>query len=632
MAPFSDGPAAMAPARLRTLQGRGILEKVDHPDSNPFVSTLLWLVMSVSGTGLWQGRILFVLAGSASCSLLFFLMRRTFGDRTSAVAGLMLAVNFTFIQYNRLALEETLVIFFGLAALVIVRIEEPTQLRAAIAGLFLGIAIILVKLHALVFVPGFALAAIRSHRVRKEETPSPLWDFFFVLGLLAVLLFGWLLGLKPVYAQLSQYFFGPEVSAAADPHGFSRDGISGVISGLSTNFFLRMPLICLLGWIGFMWLSHQAVRIRPDINENKNLIMSWFAWTLIGLFILHYRPLRYYILLIPPLCAFAAVALGRIAHPLQETSHHYELGSRVILIIGFSIGFCFLGQFVATGVNQPLRIPFLEPIIFLVSLILGFAVGCYWLKAVAVIARFWNGKFARFRKGFYWLLVCACLGIQVVPMVEYHRSATWNTFHASHDLEIILHSDAVIAGPLADAATAENKLRSCPHSGVSGKLEGLFKECPDATHLLLPMGKDWEGLQEAREEGRLIPIRRYIIGPFLDWDAVGKLTTWCSIAQQEKELQILFRISMTKSAPPTEYELGVLALRNEDEAAARSSFEYFLKSHPGHVPSLIQLARWDRKSLGRLKPGTVNERNCNLWDIRMFTSVKFSGKLDGPIP
>ena len=89
---------------------------------------------------------------------------------------------------------------------------------------------------------------------------------------------------------------------------------------------------------------------------------------------------------------------------------------------------------------------------------------------------------------------------------------------------------------------------------------------------------------------------------------------------------------MTKSAPPTEYELGVLALRNEDEAAARSSFEYFLKSHPGHVPSLIQLARWDRKSLGRLKPGTVNERNCNLWDIRMFTSVKFSGKLDGPIP
>jgi 4-amino-4-deoxy-L-arabinose transferase-like glycosyltransferase len=316
LAPFTDDPAAMTPARLAVQERQGLAAGSAHPDSNPFVSLLLKAVMSVLGTGLWQGRILFAMAGSGCCVLLFVLVRKRLPNQAAVLAGLLLAGNFVFIQYNRLALEETLVIFFGMSALALVEADRPGIWRALAAGGCLAAGAVLVKLHGWLFVPVAGLAVClsvsRSHGERKPRDLAA-WLGAGAAGFTVVWLAGTAFGLKPVYAELGQYLRSPAVQPAAGPIlaalGFFDEMLGRTLTiGLGTRLTMRMPMEVLLALVLTLSVASRHPKRWLQMDGSTTILLLWLLFGVLSLGLLRYRPLRYELLLVPPLCGLAALA------------------------------------------------------------------------------------------------------------------------------------------------------------------------------------------------------------------------------------------------------------------------------------------------------------------------------------
>ncbi|MBI2190803.1 MAG: glycosyltransferase family 39 protein [Planctomycetes bacterium] len=597
LAPFTDDPAAMTPARLAVQEWKGLAFQSAHPDSNPFVTRMLAAVMFILGTGLWQGRIIFVLAGCASCVLLATLVRRSAGPLAGFLAGLLLATNDVSIQYNRLALEETLVVFFGLAGMVAARLEAPTRLRALAAGLLLGIGAILVKLHGWLFVAVLiAAAGVARHPENRRCSRFLNWSSCLATGLLIAWLLGTLLHLRPTYAPIRQYFVPPPTANTSTEIILNTIGdLPGrfLTLGLGSGLILRMPLLCLLGWgflIAFFLTSPSSI---SGGNAGLLLLVAWLALGLASLGLLRYRPLRYEILLIPPLCAFLSLILCYLLSNDSILSNicityksYFVVFISVIPIIYCSV-YLVAVKMAAAGIKLPglsysdLVWPIIWPHwvqkLLIASGLLAASLFLFLHRLGPVLLGSCHLLNQRVRITLAGLLVFGNLAIDGVQLVRHWRDRMYNTLTASRDLGQILSSEAVVTGPFADAITVETTLRSCPHSGPSERLNDILEACPAATHLIVPHGdrRMWAAVQAAVIEGLASPIRVYDLGPRLDERSQGNHT--------------LFRLNRATVCAPTAFERGVLYRSSGDALSAEQGFEEFRAAHPDHLATYLEL-------------------------------------------
>src|SRR5690606_20771611 len=115
---------------------------------SPLYSGALRAIYEFLGHGLWQTRTLAAASGVATCLLVYGFIRGLHGQRAALFAALLLASNFLWLSYNRVAFVESFQSALITASMLAVAASARQSWWALAGGVLFGLSI-LAKISAL---------------------------------------------------------------------------------------------------------------------------------------------------------------------------------------------------------------------------------------------------------------------------------------------------------------------------------------------------------------------------------------------------------------------------------------------------------------------------------------------------
>lgn len=282
-----------------------------NPAVNMPVGQLLHrAAFALSGLSLASARLTEALSFVLVIVLSGLLVRRHFGNRAGVLAALLLAANYVGFAYSRLAIMEPVGMAFVMLALWC-----GDHARGALAGRWMAVAglaaaaALLTKSSMLFVLPLLALQAWQNGRGWQQRADLAIVALvlpFFLVG-------GYHLVAALLYPLDYTYFSLLNVGLR---------GVDGPVEWL----FNVPPQLAGLAALGFGTLAVPAVLVAtvcwllPEFRRHRlvQLLVAYFVVCLLSLTAIRYGPPRYYLPLLVPLCALAAIAAVQLAARLRE--------------------------------------------------------------------------------------------------------------------------------------------------------------------------------------------------------------------------------------------------------------------------------------------------------------------------
>ncbi|UCH92104.1 MAG: tetratricopeptide repeat protein [Candidatus Aminicenantes bacterium] len=154
----------------------------DHPYFRPpFYPYFLSVIYRIFGHHQLAPRVIQMLLGVLGCGILFLLTRKIFGDKIALAAGVLMAVYWAFVFYEKELREVALLVFFlPLLILWMIKLhEKPTISKFIFCGLLLG-CIIITRPNFLLFIP-FAVGWLIFYNKLKDKRKKYLYIGIFIL-------------------------------------------------------------------------------------------------------------------------------------------------------------------------------------------------------------------------------------------------------------------------------------------------------------------------------------------------------------------------------------------------------------------------------------------------------------------
>ncbi|MGB7061950.1 MAG: glycosyltransferase family 39 protein, partial [Candidatus Zixiibacteriota bacterium] len=300
---------------------------------NSALTLISFLFFKLVGVGRWQAN--FVAAILSSLTLIFFYLAIKKGkdDRTAIFATFFLGFNYLALMYGRSTFSEVPVIFFCVLGFYLLVSGMKRGWLLIPSGACFACAIVFAKMLAVFILPvclGVMVLSTRDQfpaKLRRTRFPPVL---LFVVGFLAVMLPWFLIIYYPSAGNVSGYIYSMSVGLHGSPRGlhslsdfvcslFSFGGVSRVLVSkkysLGTDLFYRMPflfILSLLFLLSYSFSIRGVKRILENLRSCSRLELFFTLWFVLGILALmpwNYRPLRYQVLLIPPMCALGALYL-----------------------------------------------------------------------------------------------------------------------------------------------------------------------------------------------------------------------------------------------------------------------------------------------------------------------------------
>jgi tetratricopeptide (TPR) repeat protein len=467
-----------------------------------FSSVASYVVFSVFGTGRSQANLVAVILNLLTMLFLFLALKKVLGKRTAFLSLFFLAINFVFIMYGRNPFLEisamfllTLGFYFLVSSFKKGLLLIPSGICFA-AGIFFG------KTMAAFILPaclGVLLLWMfeRSSPEKKRIDFKPL--LFFGAGFLVVTAFWMFFSYLPARREVAGYL-GEQ---ALGLYGFPRalQSIPGFIDSLFTfgaDLFYRMPVVFLLSFLGLLLYFRRRPKLkelfarRDHRSKAEFFLVFWFLACFFLLMVLNYRPLRYQLYLIPPMCALAGLWLDSFLFAFGSKRRSF---SGILFWIVFVVTALFFTNYVITTIlalsQKPVQLSSSLMVSLVVTLVLG--VLFYWLSARPRA----GGDSSKPDSGalqmgyrFSIVLVLAFISL-VVNASQYMGWASLPTYslnRSSVDLGKVLGQEAVLSGPYGPALAWDNRLMNIIHMfGVTQADPELFHTYP-ITHLALERG------------------------------------------------------------------------------------------------------------------------------------------------
>lgn len=322
---FDEGMLVQG-ARNKLLFGSFFQDDWNDLYISPLLSLLKLAVLSVTGVGLLQVRLIPVAFGLGSL-LLFYLLLRRGADRETALLGVvLLGCNHIYGMFNRIGLTETPVSFFMLLAGWIWQ-EAFLRLGASRRApwLFFGAGAVAFAAYTVkafpYFIPAIALASVLAWWLpptsgRPPRRPGALRAALVAAGAFAA---GVALPLALWYFAFYRRFAAPIEQASAFYRSQQIPRSAGaLLKDLVTSpffrYFTETPVLLFFSvlFIGlgiYLWFHRRELLLPLDL-----FFACWFVAHFAMFAILQYRPVRYYLPLVPAMVALAAramVLLGR---------------------------------------------------------------------------------------------------------------------------------------------------------------------------------------------------------------------------------------------------------------------------------------------------------------------------------
>jgi 4-amino-4-deoxy-L-arabinose transferase-like glycosyltransferase len=313
--PFSIEGQIVHNARSHALFGRWTPDSWDLTALSAVPTFLSAASFSILGTSLAGARAPAIVLSLLSMLLFFSILTRGFGSRTAVLGTLLLATNYAAAMIMRLALPATAVMTLMLLAVWFWGWRSRPIAGAALAGIASAAAAASDTTGFVVVLAGAVLSLLlRLHAWKMtwlREARSRVRAYWTCLGAgLALWVFALVIPHWTTTAATFRYTnpFPDHLREILRAGFFSPHELGGL--------FRLFPVTVLVIAVYSLFFSREVMRLiarhRPVAGEKLWL----FAWLLAGLLfvgVLQSRPMRTLLFLIPPMVAFAADGLLKLA-------------------------------------------------------------------------------------------------------------------------------------------------------------------------------------------------------------------------------------------------------------------------------------------------------------------------------
>ncbi len=458
------------------------------------VTVMAIAIFKLFGVSMYSSNLVGLFFAFGAMFLFYLLVRKSSGPLAAVFYLIVIGLNYNLIFYGRLPFLEHAMTFFAFASVTVLA-YWPGRVGYLAAGLLLAVGIFFGKVIGLVFL--FPFACYLAYRFAFEQKQERLLKpGLFVAGFAAVTVFWLFFSYLPMREQVTGYLGEQALSLYGAPDGLK--SFSGFIRkfvsfGEHSKLVQRMKPAGLLAlvFLGMIFLRMLKVRSWKSGFDRFNGLHVFFAAMIVGfygaLMIWNYRPLRYQLVLIYPVCAAAAVILDRLWREWRSDPPERVPWAYLLLIYPLVLVPVYqFTQFWVEGGGE--RFHFSDYIMptamwaFLISMLIFILVSLYKRGLIPRIPLFGRA-----------VVLILFVMILVKGVGDYQYWAERPSMSArdnSRDLGMLLSEGAVLSGPFAGELTLENDVGTVIHMfGVTEADPDLFKRFP-ITHLVLDQGNE----------------------------------------------------------------------------------------------------------------------------------------------
>ena len=475
-----------------------------------FTTVFSYLIYVLFGTGRFQSNLVAVILNLMSMIFLFFALKKIFNSRVAFLTMFFLGINYVFIMYGRNPFLEISAIFLIVLGFFFLVYSFERNLLLIPSGVCFATGIFFGKTMA-AFILAPCLGALLLWMFEHYSASHRKIDFkpliLFGAGFLAIALFWLFFSYLPSKREVTSYLGEQALGLYGFPVAFQ--SVTGFVVALFTfgietyvffNIFFLMPVLFLLAFLGFVWYFikrptvKELFRQRDHQSQAEFFLLFWFLVSFFLVMSLNYRPLRYHLYLIPPMCALAGLWVDSF---LRSPALKKNFRPGILFWVFFVLSVTFFSNYaLITGYALIVG----KDLLLVYSL--GISLGITLLSSLFFYLRFVKSpaktkpKSDLLQPGLRWgvvlVLLLLAVGANLVQFISWASSPKYSLNRASADLGKILSPQAVLSGPYGPALAWDNKLKDVIHMfGVAKVDTQLFLTYP-ITHLALEKGGNLE--------------------------------------------------------------------------------------------------------------------------------------------
>ncbi len=463
-------------ARNKVLFGQWQLDRWNPMYVSPVFTALEYISFSTLGVGLWQARSVSILAGVAATFALAMGLRALATPSVALAGAVLLAVNFTWVMYSRVALlEATMVAALVAAWSCYARCAQ--HWRWGVGAALLGLLAFFTKASAAFFLIALGLDACwtvwRAWRSHPHDASDPALRG--AVATLSVLAVGTLLALAvfvvPYWAEYSFYnlfVYGSRRSSMGVGPLLDRASWFPVIH----EFFARQWLLSVASLVGLSAVLARYGRATPG----ERLLASWFLLGTVELVLHDLGNERRYVFLTPAMIGLAALLLigdRRLLPPSVGTWSRRQI-ARVVPLLVAGLYLCFgsvTRQFLMPDIRMSVRIAAVAAVVAAALLV------ATWTRLGPVMSHVgWST-----RSGLVALVLIG--GFDLVAFGQWAAHRTSKNYEASVAVGRLLPPGTLVQGKLANGLALDNRIHPLFIGPGFGNYDDRFSR-PDVAWIL----------------------------------------------------------------------------------------------------------------------------------------------------
>lgn len=438
-------------ARNKVLFGQWQSDEWNPLYVTPVFTGLEYLSFSAFGVGLWQARVVSMAAGVAAVAALMMGMRALASPGVALTGAVLLAVNFTWVMYSRVALLEATMVA-ALVASWACYARATLDWRWGIAAALFGLLAFFTKASAAFFLVALGLDACWvGYRTWRNSSPSSTVELKGAIATLSVLAAGTLLALAVFvvphwdeYSFYNLFVFGSRRSSVGPGPLLDRASWFPVIHAFFTRQWLLS--VAALGGLAAVLIRYQRA------SSGERLLALWFLLGAVELVAHDLGNERRYVFLIPAMAGLAALLLIRdrrlIPSEVGEWSRWQLYRASPLALPGLYVVFGSLSrQWLMPDIRLSVRIGALAAVVTAVLMALS------WRRTGPAVSRLtWSP-----RTGV--LLVAAIVAVDLALFGHWAVHRTSKNYEASVAVGRVLPAGTLVQGKMANGLALDNRIR-----------------------------------------------------------------------------------------------------------------------------------------------------------------------------
>ena len=328
---MSDPGSYVINARKKVVLGQWEMDmwNIMHVSPLPHYST--YLVFLIFGPGVGQMNLVPVLFSCLLLILMYFIFRKYADDKSALIGVVILAINYQFTMFSRIAVRVMPQFFFAFLALYLIDRKEDKRIPAFLAGLSCFVAFTVKATFAQIFPSilfGYIFFLFFKNKKRARSNLAQVG--IFLSGILLTSLIWYLVLYLPHKSMIQAY--GGENIDWLTPHSIA-EAIAN-FWGRHLFYFNEMPVMTILASLFLLVFSYRFFKSPEKIAFIDWVCSFWVMSNMLYFSVIKYHASRHFVLLIPPL-----VILGlRWIYECLHTTHIKKPEKPPLLFFPFLFG------------------------------------------------------------------------------------------------------------------------------------------------------------------------------------------------------------------------------------------------------------------------------------------------------